>query len=118
MISHIDIAEVIIVLSDIFRILIAEVIRILDGSALAKTFILGSYAIAKAIVLDYIVIIAEVINVLSDIFRIVIAQVSFILDGFALTKTFILGSFAVAEAIIHDYIAMHCHHRQGYHRPQ
>ena len=57
--SHINIciAEVIIVLSDIFCIFIAKVIRILDGFALAETFILGNLAIAKAVVLDYIVII-------------------------------------------------------------
>ena len=57
--SHIDICitEVIIVLSDIFCIVITKVIRILDGFALAETFILGNLAIAKAVDLDYIVII-------------------------------------------------------------
>ncbi len=119
--SHIDIclAEVIIVLSDIFRIVIAEVIPILDGFSLAETFILGSFTIAKAIVkaiiLDYIVIIAEVIIVISDIFRIVIAEVIRILDGFALDDIFNLGSFVIAEifilgsfakAIVRDYIVI------------
>ena len=114
--SHINvcIAEVIIVLSDIFSIVIAEVIRILDSLALAETFILGSFAIAKSIVPDYIVIITEVIIVRSDIFRIVITEVIrildsiFILGSLAIAEIFILGSFAIAKAIVLDY--MHCHH--------